>query len=462
MRKKLVLGLAALALLVGIAAWAALRVTRPGPEWTVASSAALAALERGLEAERKYYHAEAQRRFAEAVELDPGCAACRLGLLRTSRLDYDGAEAAAKELAALDRERLNDRERFLVDRMVARLTGDEARAAELARDYARRHPDDPYALEAQADELWEERRFDEVERIYLRILEIDPNYVTAQNRLGYLAMAQGDFAAAEDRFRTYRYVAPDQANPHDSLGELYLLTGRWDEARAELEEALSLRPDFCASYENLIHVAVLTGEPQQALPVMRRAAEPGRCDEHTLERQRCRIELWTRLLAGHHADLATSFEESCSAKLRVSPWIPHLAALLEGDLDAARDIEAWVIEQQRKREGDAARDATTPHLAAVRLVAEGEPEAAAERFAAADALLDYWTSNGLFKLHNRLQWVNALEHAGDAAGAAKLLGEVAAVNPALAQSYRAGEVLRPAPLPGSAGGRRRGAARTLR
>jgi hypothetical protein len=70
-------------------------------------------------------------------------------MLRTSRLDPDGAEAAAKELAALDRESLNDRERFLVDRTVARLTGDEERAAELAREFVRRHPNDPYALEAR-------------------------------------------------------------------------------------------------------------------------------------------------------------------------------------------------------------------------------------------------------------------------------------------------------------------------
>ena len=460
MRKKLALVLAVLVPLAAIAAWAALRASRPEAEWT-ASPAALAALERGLDAERKYYLAEARRSFAEAVRLDPQCAACRLGMLRNERLGPDRAEAAAAELRALDRERLNERERFLVDSTVARLSGEHGRAAELAREYAQRHPDDPFALEAQAEVLWRERRFDEVERTYERMLEIDPNYLSAQNRLGYLALAQGRFASAEERFLTYRYVAPDQANPHDSLGELYVITGRWDEARAALEEALRVRPDFCASYENLIHVAVLTGEPREALPVLRRAAEPGRCDEYTLERQRCRIELWMDLEEGRHAELADGFEASCSAKLRVSPWIPHLAALLEGDLEAARNIEAWVRAQQRKREEGTEGDPTLPHLLGMRLVAEGDPASAAARFAEADERLDSWIGNGIFKLYNRLQWVNALELAGDSPAAAKLLAEVAAVNRPLADRYRAGEVPRSKPLAGS-DGRRPGSARTLR
>jgi len=44
--------------------------------------------------------------------------------------------------------------------------------------------------------------------------------------LGYIKMMQGRFAEAEESFMSYRFIAPDQANPHDSLGELYITTGR--------------------------------------------------------------------------------------------------------------------------------------------------------------------------------------------------------------------------------------------
>ena len=43
-------------------------------------------------------------------------------------------------------------------------------------------------------------------------------------------MMQGRFAEAEESFKSYRFIALDQANPHDSLGELYITTGRYDEA----------------------------------------------------------------------------------------------------------------------------------------------------------------------------------------------------------------------------------------
>jgi Flp pilus assembly protein TadD len=461
MRKKLVVILVPLALLVALAAWAALSLGREAPEWTTASPEALSYLQRGIDAERKYYHAEAYGHFAKGVELDPRCAGCRLGMLRNSRVDMETADAMVAELSKLDRERLNERERFLVDYTVARFAGERKRANELVAAFVARHPDDPYALEAQSEVLWREQKLDEVEKVYERMLAIDPNYVTAQNRLGYLAMSQGDFAAAEDRFRTYRYVAPDQANPHDSLGELFVLTGRWDEARAELEEAVRIRPDFCAAYENMIHIPILTGKPQEGLPIVERASRDGRCDEETLDRQRCRIDLWTKLQERRYAELTEDFEGSCAADLKVSPWIPHLAALLQGDVDTARDIEAWAVAAKRKSEDDAYRDPTAPHLEAMRLVAEGDLAEAARQFAAADAMLDYWTGNGVFKLYNRLQWVNALERAGEAPAAAKLLAEVAAVNPSLAAEYRAGEIARPEPLP-DARPRRRRSERTTR
>jgi len=67
--------------------------------------------------------------------------------------------------------------------------------------------------------------------------------------LGYIRMMQGRFAEDEESFKSYRFIAPDQANPHDSLGELYITTGRYDEAEKILGLGSRLTPDSTRSTE---------------------------------------------------------------------------------------------------------------------------------------------------------------------------------------------------------------------
>ena len=84
-----------------------------------------------------------------------------------------------------------------------------------------------------------------------RLIEIAPNWVIAYNQLGYIAMSQGRFAEAEEYFTSYRFVAPDQANPHDSLAELYIMIGRYEEAETSLYRSIEIKPDFWAAYDHL-------------------------------------------------------------------------------------------------------------------------------------------------------------------------------------------------------------------
>jgi tetratricopeptide (TPR) repeat protein len=46
-------------------------------------------------------------------------------------------------------------------------------------------------------------------------------------------------------------MAPDQANPYDSLGEVQAFSGHYDEAIKNLNRALALKPDFFESYGHL-------------------------------------------------------------------------------------------------------------------------------------------------------------------------------------------------------------------
>src|SRR6185503_9337253 len=293
-------------------------------------------------------------------------------------------------------------------------------------DYLERHPRDPYALAAQADLWWEARRWDDAERGFQRLLELDPNWVDAQNKMGYLSMALGRFDEAEDRFRTYRYVAPDQANPHDSLGELLVLTGRFDEGERELDAALAIRPDFCNSYLNLMEAARLTGHPERLRPLGERLAKSG-CNAELVDNTRCWTRMWELYLARDWKGLEAVFNDPCIQERGFAPVLPHLAAVLDGDLPLARKMEAFAAKQASRyltRENP-----VVPHTAAIREVAEGNLDAALAHFKATDDQLQYRVINdGLFKMYNRLQWAHALELEGDHAGAEKLVREVAAVN----------------------------------
>lgn len=435
MRKRQLVTVSLVVLVVaaaGIAAWAALRA-REQPEWTTDSPAALAEMRLGMEASQKYYWQEANGHFAKALELDPHFAMALRMLMRTTD-NKERREELRKRLAKVDRSKLSPREAFLVEYTLAQ-SGEAPREKldAIVADYLRQHPRDPYALAQQADLYWETSRWDDAEKAFQKLLAIEPNWVDAQNKMGYLSMALGRFAESEDRFRTYRYIAPDQANPHDSLGELLVLTGRFDEAQRELETGLRIRPDFCQSYINLMQIARLSGHPER-MGALVATIEKENCGPDFSVAAKCVNELWQRYVARDWPRLAAVFQEPCVREHGIAVVLPHLAAVLEGDLALARQMEAFEAKQRSRYK---TRDnPLVPHTAAIREVAEGDLAGALKNFAATDAQLQYRTlEDGSFKMYNRLQWAHALELSGEHAGAERLVREVAAVNKAIAGRY---------------------------
>jgi len=203
------------------------------PKWTTSSPEALAAFEQGLDARMSLYIEDAASFYSKAVELDPDFVAAKLGLLNSYYEKGEAREDLLRDLEAADLTDLTPREAFLVRYGLAKERGEPAAAQRILEEYLDRYPRDPFALSYFGEEAWQRIDLQEAERRFRRLLEVEPNWVMAQNRLGYLAMAGGRFDEAEDLFHTYKYIAPDQANPYDSLGELLILVGRYDEAREE-------------------------------------------------------------------------------------------------------------------------------------------------------------------------------------------------------------------------------------
>jgi Tfp pilus assembly protein PilF len=446
MRKQLLVATTALALVAvaAIAAWAALR-SREQPQWTTSSPEALAELRRGLASEQKLYDADARKHFARALEIDPQFAAARLMLYRHSARKDPKGKALLAGLEAVDRSRLTGREAFLVDYTVDMGQGRYADARSRLATYLKEHPRDPYALDLQINAYWEDQRWPQAEQTCKELLAVDPNWVTAQNKLGYLAMSQGHFAEAEDRFRTYLYVAPDQANPHDSLGELLLLRGQYDEATGELEAAIAARPDFCASYFHLAQLALMQRDVAASRAAIDRARRQPACRNRDLAVRDCSQHMWELFSRQDWQGLSRSFDDRCMQETHANVWMPHLAATLVGDLDRARAIEGEVAKWNQPDPGPVGRS-ILKHLEGIRLVAEGNPTAGAEALAAADAEVGYFSADlGVFKLYNRLQWANALDDAGSVDRARQVIADVAAVNGPMAALYREGKLVLPSP-----------------
>lgn len=405
-------------------------------EWTTDSKPALEAFQRGLDERMRFYPQDAMASFRRALEADPQFAAARVQLVELER-EAETRQAHFEILATVDRRRLTERERFLVDLSLAWRDKDQVRVRHLARQFVERHPRDPWGLSMVAAQAWDDQDWSRAEQLFGRLLAVEPNWVLARNNLGYLAMAQGRFADAEQHFQTYAYAAPDQANPHDSLGELYVLLGRYDEARAQLEQALEVRPDFCASYGNLIAIAMLEGRSEAFGPILDRV--DAHCEPAMAERMRCQARMIEAFLERDYEAPWREAIDRCLPGPRERGVMFHRLALLTGRDDLAREQEEAVAALAAKDYATTGKrqegaNAIELHLRGVRQLAEGRNAEAAESLRAADRSVRFWgLGDGRFKLLNKMTLAIALERVGDAAGAAAALAEVAQINPEYAR-----------------------------
>jgi len=408
--------------------------------WTTSSPQALAEFTRGLDALQKVYYNEAITHFRKALELDPNFIAAKRFLLASLQLPATDPESRRLigELEKANLSGLTDREHFLVSFGLAEYAKDPAKAESVLKAFAAKHPDDPFALEMEANDATARQDWPEAKRLLTRLIEVAPNRVTAYNQLGYLEMGQGQFGESEKMFETYRYIAPDQANPHDSLGELLILTGQYDRAAQELEKALAIRPDFCASYQHLADLALMDNRPDDARAALARAERAGACSAYMVKAWRCRLAVWPSFLAGDWKGVWKAEGEACAGDDMNDHVLEVWSALATGRRADAEVLVKAAREKAAKMptaaSGRRMSEAVMAHLEGALLFAEGKPAEAAEHFRLADQGLAYRELDpGLFKLFNRVMLARALRASGQSGQADAVVAEVNQVNPRFAE-----------------------------
>jgi tetratricopeptide (TPR) repeat protein len=184
------------------------------------------------EAIREYFSGRAD----SALSLDPNFGAAHLAkietLLRSGRKDELPAAIAAARAA-----KLSELDQARLEALVANTPKGRSDAL-LVLARASRY--DVQLWRAAAEAALTSKDYKGSIDAFRKALELDPSNIIFWNTLAYAQTFAGDFESAKQSIEEYRRLQPAEANPLDSMGELYFYEGRFADAEKAFLQANSL------------------------------------------------------------------------------------------------------------------------------------------------------------------------------------------------------------------------------
>ncbi len=221
---------------------------RPVSDVSSASLDAYRLYARGVDAFANMRLDDARALLERAVAIDPTFAEAYLQLALLSgpaRRPADRGGYLRK--AAEHRDRLTERQRLLMEVELARDEGRFADAATGLERLVEQFGDGDAATLAWQLHAPAVSPMPDVNRLLAlaaKAAKADPRSPVARNVRGYALLSAGRAEEAVREFEAYAALAPREPNPHDSLGDAYLLMGRLDAARASYARAATIDPAF--------------------------------------------------------------------------------------------------------------------------------------------------------------------------------------------------------------------------
>jgi serine/threonine protein kinase/tetratricopeptide (TPR) repeat protein len=214
---------------------------------------------RGRDDYEKFYFADARKFLEKAIAIDPTFAVAHLYLGKVAAELFDTkAETDAYEIAKKYSGKASEKERLYIEAGYAHaVERDPDKRLRLLQDLAKRYPQEKQ-FHADLGLAYELRlSYPEAIREYEKALALDPDFGYALNQAGYAHGEVGEFEEAIQYFERYAAANPGEANPVDSIAELYFRMGKFDLAKAKYQEALEIRPDFPQSCGGLAYIFAL-------------------------------------------------------------------------------------------------------------------------------------------------------------------------------------------------------------
>ncbi len=122
-------------------------------------------------------------------------------------------------------------------------------------------------------EAW---NLDEAERCLEQVIDLDPEYARAHNKLGVVFARRKDLRQAEDCFNQAIALNSQLASAHSNLGNIYAERGWTDRAKTAYERALLLDPDNPTATHNLGVLYRKSGDYGKGIDLMKQASKSER------------------------------------------------------------------------------------------------------------------------------------------------------------------------------------------
>lgn len=246
--------------------------------------------------------ADAYERFARATEIDPDFALAWMAAATAAPSTPEFFSCLRRAVAAIDH--ASDGERMLITAFEAGVNGEpDVQLAELEH-LATAYPGDERAHSALADHFFAQQQWERAAAGYRRAIDINPDFSTPYNQLGYALRFAGDLAGAEAAFRRYIELVPDQPNPYDSYAELLMKMGRFEDSIASYQRALAIEPAFVPSYIGIANNYIFLGRTETARRVLKRIDGVARTDGERRVRR-----TWTAATHLHDGDIDSALAE---------------------------------------------------------------------------------------------------------------------------------------------------------
>lgn len=283
---------------------------------------------------------EGVEHFQKAIELDPDFALAHayLGM----------ATPGAEGLAHLDKAvtlaaKLPEPERLAVEARRALRAGEPDKAIELSQKVLAQAPGDWRSLTLIGGYYNESLQHEEAAKTFERAAALKPDLPTVHNGLAYAHAGMGHYDAAIAAATKQTELLPKQPNPQDTLGEILLMAGKFEEAEKAFQKALEIEPKFGIAWQGIAFSRAYRGD---FAGVAEAAAKGKEAAMRPVDRASVGIDLaWLKLAEGKAAEAIALLDGlDKDAEIKKSPahtWVAMDRAHILQASGKSADAQKW-------------------------------------------------------------------------------------------------------------------------